>query len=236
MKRFTILFLCLAVVCGVFARDNKKEDAPPYEFSTKWRIELGYVQPCLRQDKSARQFVEYGGRLGFTVDFVLPVNYLTVQTGLYYTLANGYSRQKYVYNNEYLGHDMWMHDLMVPARLNLDFNVWRKLHIIVFGGPEFGIGIARTEFTQNHLDPQHNTAETLKQTMGDDFIIEGKHDLYSEGFVRRFNFMLGAGGGLQWDHWQILGGYSFGMNNMGKARQFDGLKQWQWYVSVAYQF
>ncbi|MBQ9439731.1 MAG: outer membrane beta-barrel protein [Paludibacteraceae bacterium] len=236
-KRFFILLASLAVCIGIFARGNES-DTIPYKFSTKWRLEFGYVQPYLRQHKEARSFVEYAGRIGFTVDFVLPIDYLTVQTGLYYSLGYDYTKQKFVYANEYLGHEVWMHDIMIPARLNLDFNVWRKLHLIFFAGPEFGIGLARTQYTQNHLmtDYGFDTQATLKQVMGEDFITDGKHDLYSEGHIRRFNFMLGVGGGIQWSHWQLLGGYDFGINKLGKKRQFDGLRQWQWYVSLAYQF
>ncbi len=222
-------------ITALYARGNDK-DTIPYHFDTKWRIELGYTQPYLRQSKENRSFAPYSGRLGFTVDFVLPIDYLTVQTGLYYSLSYDYTRQKYVYANEYLGQETWMHDLMIPARLNLDFNIWRKLHLIFFAGPEFGIGMARVQYTQNHLNAANNTAEVLRNTMGDKFFTDGKHDLYSEGIIRRFNFMLGAGGGIQWDHWQLLGGYDFGLNDLGKTRQYRGLKQWQWYVAVAYQF
>ena len=56
---------------SIFFDPTAKEKAEPYQFSTPWRIEVGYAQLNHRtQDTSA--IYMHGLRVGATVDFVLP--------------------------------------------------------------------------------------------------------------------------------------------------------------------
>ena len=109
-----------------------------------------------------------------------------------------------------------IHNLHIPLHLRFK---WTKLQgledyiaPIVYGGPEFNIQVG-------HSNHKANGQSAFKYSGGD--------------------FALGCGLGFElFKHWQLTGGYTWGMTYTLKTRQLDDFSaRWQgWNVRVAYMF
>ena len=103
---------------------DKQENA--YQFTTPWRLEVGYVQFNHRtQDTSALYL--HGIRLGATVDFVLPYHF-SIQTGALIQLQ-----------------------LTIPVRAYYTITLWRKLRMFFFAGPQLQIGLTNYHLIDNQI-------------------------------------------------------------------------------------
>ena len=209
--------LVFAAFCAfpIDAEDVKK---------TTFRIEAGYIQPY-QFGEGYRTTYFHGGKIGATVDFDIKYG-MSIQTGLYYLMAYGTNSQSYPHLSEYVDYSTTMYQLDIPVRFSYTIKIWKDLSLFAFAGPTFNIGLAMPEKADAHL-----SAITEEMTG----IQSGTTNLYCKK-VLPFNFMLGAGGGIQWKNYRLQSGYDFGMNNIYRNTYGYIMKQWNWFASFSYAF
>lgn len=209
--------LVFAAFCAfpIDAEDVKK---------TTFRIEAGYIQPY-QFGEGHRTTYFHGGKIGATVDFDIKYG-MSIQTGLYYLMAYGTNSQSYPHLSEYVDYSTTMYQLDIPVRFSYTIKIWKDLSLFAFAGPTFNIGLAMPEKADAHL-----SAITEEMTG----IQSGTTNLYCKK-VLPFNFMLGAGGGIQWKNYRLQSGYDFGMHNIYRNTYGYIMKQWNWFASFSYAF
>ncbi|MBO8459110.1 MAG: outer membrane beta-barrel protein [Bacteroidetes bacterium] len=209
--------LVFAAFCAfpIDAEDVKK---------TTFRIEAGYIQPY-QFGEGYRTTYFHGGKIGATVDFDIKYG-MSIQTGLYYLMAYGTNSQSYPHLSEYVDYSTTMYQLDIPVRFSYTIKIWKDLSLFAFAGPTFNIGLAMPEKADAHL-----SAITEEMTG----IQSGTTNLYCKK-VLPFNFMLGAGGGIQWKNYRLQSGYDFGMHNIYRNTYGYIMKQWNWFASFSYAF
>lgn len=209
--------LVFAAFCAfpIDAEDVKK---------TTFRIEAGYIQPY-QFGEGYRTTYFHGGKIGATVDFDIKYG-MSIQTGLYYLMAYGTNSQCYPHLSEYVDYSTTMYQLDIPVRFSYTIKIWKDLSLFAFAGPTFNIGLAMPEKADAHL-----SAITEEMTG----IQSGTTNLYCKK-VLPFNFMLGAGGGIQWKNYRLQSGYDFGMHNIYRNTYGYVMKQWNWFASFSYAF
>ena len=128
-----------------FFDPTKKKEKEPYQFSTDWRIEAGYVQNDNR-NRDTTIYYQHGMRLGATVDFNLPYRF-SIQTGALATLTYGVNKQHWASLTqesaqvEVLNHHIVQLQLTIPARAYYTIKVWKKLNFFVYAGPQLQVGL-----------------------------------------------------------------------------------------------
>lgn len=202
---------------------------------TSWaqtfRIEAGYLQPVRRSNDISSQHLN-GIRVGGTVDFDIPkVNFLSIHTGLLYSFTFGKDAQKYnftSYSDSIRINNRQGHFLDIPVHVVASYRLFGdKVKVFAFAGPNFNIGLYQQQDVQTTI-----TDGGGLQWLEDLGYYEGRRNLYPDR-LRRFNFQLEAGGGLEWWKLQVKGGYSFGINNISKLG-ISRERQGGWYVTAAY--
>ncbi|MCM1034293.1 MAG: PorT family protein [Paludibacter sp.] len=225
-----------------FEQDNgkKRNLHEDYNFSVTYRVEAGYAQDWQNSNNDSYPDAYFhGGRIGATFDFNLPYHF-SLQTGLRYQLTYGHNPQHYrSVNNEnpreeYLDHKILKHTLTVPVYATYTQKLWRDLALWFYTGPEFAIGVAQYD------NITLNVSDATEKWMQDNEIQTESYDKYNTGELARFNMQWGLGGGLQWDKYRLLSGYSFGLNNLVKKQQSihsnSHMWEWGWFVSFSYAF
>lgn len=253
MKRIAVVVSCMLLGCMVSVAQEAKADFLVYEeenegrksvkndysLSFTYRIEAGYAQDWQnsRNDSYADLYL-HGGRIGATVDFNLPYHF-SIQTGLLYQLTYGNNPQHWrSVNNENpreeaLNHRIMKHTLTVPVYATYTQKLWRDLALWFYTGPQFSVGVAQYDNLQTDVSAQ--TLEWLDKNG----IRTAPADRYAAGELARFNIQYGLGGGIQWDAYRLLSGYSFGLNNLVKRKGAcadSHLWEWGWFVSFSYAF
>lgn len=222
MKRISHIFLPLVLLC--ISTGLRGEQT--------YRIEIGYNQPY-QVSEMYRNTYFHGGKIGGTVDFLLPYN-MSIQTGLFYNMAYAKNEQHFTTSSEngkeYVMNRLWLHQMNIPVRYTYTQKIWSKLALFAYGGPDFQIGLANIQDATSNLSAEK--IAYLESLSGTSFAT-GKTDLYSNGTLRRFNFMLGVGGGIQWDKYRLQSGYDLGMFSISKDYK---VHQRGWYVSFSYAF
>jgi len=254
MRHIVLSLCCLAVSLAAVAQQEtffdptrkvaKAQEA--YEFSTTWRIECGYVQNW-QHTKSENIMNPYlhGMKLGGTVDFNLPLHF-SVQTGLTYTVTYGVIDQHWSatsveaqhIDGDYIRHNVMEHLLGIPLRACYRVPLWKELALVFYAGPRFEIGLAQPDYVDiSHLSDTYGNVIGSKEALAAMDVRLEKYDRYACGDLYRFNFLLGAGGGIEWDRYRLQGGYDFGLNNQVKHKYVAGQHMWEWgwYVSFAYR-
>lgn len=194
------------------------------ELKTTYRIEAGYIQPY-QFGEGYRTTYFHGGKIGATVDFDIKYG-MSIQTGVYYLMAYGTNSQSYPHLGEYVDYSTTMYQLDIPVRFSYTIKIWKDLSLFAFAGPTFNIGLAMPEKADAHL------SQITEQVTG---IHSGTVNLYKDE-VLPFNFMLGAGGGIQWKNYRLQAGYDFGMHNIYRNPYSHVMKQWNWFTSFSYAF
>lgn len=223
-----------------------------YQFTTDWRLEVGYAQNQQRSlnNTYANPFL-HGVKVGATVDFNLPYHF-SIQTGLALGLTYGQIEQHWrsltqeSVQAEYIRHGYNQYYLEVPVRAFYRINLWKELNLFFYGGPKLQIGLAELDWQKHHLSEQ--ALNWLSQTG----VPTANHDRYSawqytdkngdtqvrDRELKRCNIQMGLGGGLEWAQYRLVAGYDFGLNNLAnfKPTPTTHMWQWGWYVSFAYKF
>jgi hypothetical protein len=227
----------------IFFDPTAEKEATPYTFSAPWRIEAGYVQLNHRtQDTSALYL--HGLRVGATVDFVLPHNF-SIQTGALATLAYGINKQHWPsistnpngsmdYENAQvnsLQHNILQLQLTIPVRAYYNINVWKKLNIFFYAGPQLNVGLMHYDVLKPQVAP--STLEWMEQQG----MFTTSHDRYMTKELYRTNIQFGLGGGLEWDRYRLQAGYDFGLNNILRSPIADSYKryEWGWMATFSYK-
>jgi len=218
---------------------DKQENA--YQFTTPWRLEVGYVQFNHRtQDTSALYL--HGIRLGATVDFVLPYHF-SIQTGALASLTFGKNNQKwpsafmdgkYAEENtqkNILAHNVIQLQLTIPVRAYYTITLWRKLRMFFFAGPQLQIGLTNYHLIDNQMSipaMQWVEKQGIKTT---------NYDQYIDKQLYRTNIQFGLGGGFEWDRYRLQAGYDFGLNNILRANASlnHKMNEWGWMCTFSYR-
>ena len=217
-----------------------------YNFSTDWRIEVGYVQNQQRS-KTGNMMNPYlhGMKIGGTVDFNLPFR-LSLQTGLTYTVTYGRIEQHWPASTieaqhadgDYILHNIMEHQLGIPLRLFYRQPLWKKLSLVFYGGPKLEIGLAQPDYLHLHLTDTYGSVLGSKDMLEAMGVRTSDYDRYGVGDLNRLNVQMGVGGGIEWDQYRLQAGYDFGLNNLVKTKlvKDQHMWEWGWYVSFVYKF
>ena len=220
-----------------FFDPTKKQEQEEYQFGVDNCLEIGYVQHQQRaRDISFPDLYLHGVRLGWTIDFRLPLHF-SIQTGLIYTLLYGKGEQHWrsmdavSVQKEYITHHVMEHNLTVPVRMYYTIPLWRELNLFFYTGPQLHIGLAEPDYMQTHLS---DGAKTWLESQG---VKISQYDRYSDEILRA-NIQWGLGGGLEWAQYRLQSGYDFGLNNMIHHKQLSKqyMSEWGWFVSFCYKF
>ena len=253
----SVLIACLCLASGMQAQSTKGPEKPDlqtaegdifdptrmeketeaYTFHVEYRITGGYLQENQRslRDNYPNMYL-HGGQIGATFDFCLPLHF-SIQTGLLYSLTYGTREEHWaqidaadIYgSSNYLLHRVYNHELTVPVRMTYTIPLVKKFRMFFFGGPQFQIGLAAWDKTENHL-----TEMTTQWFLSHNKHVE-PYDLYKDE-LNRFNVQIGVGGGFEWDVYRIEAGYDFGLNNRVKhpVPNDQHMWQWGWFARFAY--
>lgn len=254
MKKSYILILCGALFCGAsaIAQDDlrlkepdlytteffdptKAKEKAPYQFSTDWRLEAGYVQWQERALDTVSVY-QHGLRIGATVDFNLPYNF-SIQTGALATLTYGLNDQHWrsldaeLAQEEVLNHHQVQLQLTIPVRAYYKVTLWKELRMFFFAGPQLQIGLTSYDIIENKTSAL--TTAWLEQNN----IRTTNYDRYVEKEIYRTNIQFGLGGGMEWDRYRLQAGYDFGLNNLQRTSLIPNhkLHEWGWMVTFAYK-
>ena len=220
-----------------FDPSKKAENEQRYQFGVEYRLELGYAQHEQRvRNLSFPNMYMHGVRLGATFTFNLPMHF-GLQTGLLYTLVYGRHEQHYrsmdapSVQQEYITHRVLAHHLTIPVRAYYTIPLWKQLNLFFYTGPQLHIGLAQSDYLQNHL------SAGTKAWLEEKGIHTAPYDRLEDELIRA-NIQWGLGGGLEWDRYRLQSGYDFGLNNLVKHPQTKGqyMAEWGWFVSFCYRF
>ena len=220
---------------GFFDPTRKKTAAEEYKFSTSWRLELGYAQPHHRTKDTSVVYM-HGVKLGATVDFILPYRF-SIQTGALFTFTYGQNSQHWANvlpddaQINILQHNLLQFQLSIPVRAYYNINVWKKLNIFFYAGPQLNVGLMHYDV----LKPQ--VASSTLEWMEQQGMFTTSHDRYMTKELYRTNIQFGLGGGLEWDRYRLQAGYDFGLNNILRSPIADSYKryEWGWMATFSYK-
>lgn len=222
---------------NTFFDPTKKQEQEVYQFGMDNRLEVGYVQHQQRaRDISFSDLYLHGVRLGWTIDFRLPLHF-SIQTGLIYTLLYGKGEQHWrsqdaqTVQKEYITHHVMEHNLTIPVRAYYTIPLWRELNLFFYAGPQLHIGLAEPDYLKTHLS---DGTKTWLEKQG---VQTSPYDRYNDELIRA-NIQFGLGGGLEWAQYRLQSGYDFGLNNMIHHKQLSNqyMAEWGWFVSFCYKF
>ena len=218
-----------------FFDPTKKKEKAPYQFSTDWRLEAGYVQ-WEERTLDTTSFYQHGMRLGATIDFNLPYNF-SVQTGVLATLTYGINDQHWRSMDaenvqvEQLNHNVVQLQLTIPARVYYKVTLWKELRMFFFAGPQLQFGLTNYDVIKNY------TSSALKEWLEQNNIRTENYERYLAKELYRTNIQFGLGGGLEWDRYRVQAGYDFGLNNLQRTALLPKHKthEWGWMLTFAYK-
>ena len=253
-KHIVLVLSCVLVSALSMAQQEtffdptRKPEKPKevYVFSMDWRLQAGYIQHW--QHSNTENIMNpylHGMELGATVDFNLPLRF-SVQTGLLYAVTYGRTDQHWPATSieaqhtdgDYIRHNIMEHQLTVPIRAFYRMPLWKELSLLFYAGPKFEIGLAQPDYLDlSHLSDSYGSVIGSKEALAEMGVRLENYDRYTVGDLYRFNFLLGAGGGIEWDRYRLQAGYDFGLNNLVKHKYVakQHMWEWGWYVSFVYR-
>ena len=218
-----------------FFDPTQEKEKAPYQFSTDWRVEAGYVQ-WEERTLDTTSVYQHGLRAGATVDLNLPYNF-SIQTGALATLTYGLNDQHWRSLDaenaqvEMLNHNIVQLQLTIPVRAYYKITLWKELRLFFFAGPQLQLGLTNYDIIDNQTSSL--TTEWLEQNN----IPTTKYERYMAKEVYRTNIQFGLGGGLEWDRYRLQAGYDFGLNNLQRTSIVPNqkLQEWGWMLTFAYK-
>ena len=255
MKRILIFIAAILLFCGTtiyaqtesrvkqpdlqtteFFDPTKEKEEAPYQFSTDWRIETGYVQWNERTLDTVSVY-QHGLRLGATVDLNLPHNF-SIQVGALASLTYGRNDQHWRSINqettqvEYLTHNIVQLQLTIPVRAYYKVKLWKQLNLFFFAGPQLQLGLTNYDIIEN------NTSALCSQWLQEQGVKLNNYDRYLAKDIYRTNIQFGLGGGIEWDCYRLQAGYDFGLNNLLRNAIVPNttLHEWGWMTTFCYRF
>ena len=218
-----------------FDPTRKTEVKEEYKFSAPWRFEIGYAQFNHRTQDTTALYL-HGLRVGATVDFTLP-HHFSIQTGALATFTYGQDNQHWPSMDEesaqinILKHNLLQLQLTIPARAYYYINVWKKLNMFFFAGPQLQIGLTNYDLINN------KTSNPTTQWLEQQGITTTYNERYLSHELHRANIQFGLGGGLEWDRYRLQAGYDFGLNNILHTTVLPKQKmhEWGWMCTFSYK-
>lgn len=175
-------------------------------------IHAGYVNSAMKGDVANSDSFN-GFQVG--LDYNMPImGGFSLQYALDYTMLT----KKY---NVLVDITSTGHYLNVPVRAAYTYYFGPDFGIFAYGGPNFAIGVA---------------GKDKASTSGGGVSVEG-NDWFSGDNARykRFDVMLGLGGGIQYQNITLKAGYDWGLLNLSKISNFD-INRNQFNVTLGYFF
>lgn len=224
-----------------FFETKKEKVKVDYHLTTAWRLYAGYVQDWQNSPSvSYPDMYLHGGKLGAAIDFNLPYN-LALQTGLSYALTYGRHTQHWASaSSEYvqvetIGHKVTKHTLNIPVLLFYRQELWEKLALVAYGGPQLQVGLFQYD------NQSLNLSEPTLQHLHDIGVGTDSYNRYA-GEQLPVNLQMSVGLGLEWDRYRLQGGYDFGLLNMVRRYPVNTaggnsyMREWSWNVCFVYKF
>ena len=220
---------------SIFFDPNEGKKADPYQFSTPWRLELGYAQLNHRTNDTSAIYM-HGLRFGATVDLILPYHF-SIQTGALATFTYGQNNQHWAISTpenaqvNILQHNILQLQITIPVRAYYNIKVWKKINVFFYAGPQLNIGLTNYDLLKTKVDP--STLAWLKEQG----IPTTPRDRYVTKELYRTNIQFGLGGGLEWDRYRLQACYDFGLNNILRTSVLPKQKmnEWGWMVTFSYK-
>ena len=224
----------------------RKKDTTKYLFSAAYRVETGYQQTQHRTENlSYEDMYLHGGRLGVTVDLMLPMRF-SIQTGLHYSLVYGTTVQKWgpINIEDYskpdsktglahsgdITHRVFEHTVTVPVHTYYKIHLWRELNMVFYTGPQLQVGLSmRDEMDADISDAAKKWMKTIGQPYQ-------PYDRYAEKELMRCGVQWSIGGGIEWDKIRLKAGYDFGLNNLVNNKKVANQQMWEWGWQVGLSF
>lgn len=178
------------------------------------RIEIGYNNPA--QYASGKSSTYFNGlKVGLTTELPLKNNF-SLLSGVLYNLVYSDKLQNYpgATSVNYLS---YAHFINVPVHLIYNLPVSKELKFSVFGGPTLNYGISQT---QGIISTYSGITTTYT------------NDMY-KSTLNQLDVQLGVGLSVQWNKYQLKGGYDYGLLNISKSTTLGNLYQKGWYVSLS---
>ena len=214
---------------------TKKKVEQPYQFSTDWRLEAGYVQWEERELDTISAYL-HGLRMGATIDFNLP-HHFSVQTGALATLTYGVDNQHWRSMDaenvkmEIMKQHIIQLQLTIPVRVYYNVTLWKKLRLFFFAGPQLQLGLT------NYCIMDNRTSADVTAWLEKNNIPTTDYERYAAKELYRTNIQFGLGGGLEWDRYRLQAGYDFGLNNLQRTSITPPhkLHEWGWMTTFSYK-
>ncbi len=219
-----------------FFDPTKKKEEVPYQFTTDWRLETGYVQWEERMLDTTSVY-QHGLRLGATVDMNLPRNF-SIQTGALLTFTYGQNTQHWRSLDaenvqvEMLKHNILQLQLTIPIRAYYTIKLWKQLNMFFYAGPQLQFGLTNYDIIDNQTSP------SCTEWLQEQGVLLTNHDRYETKDIYRTSIQFGLGGGIEWDQYRVQAGYDFGLNNLMRTSVVPNisLKEWGWMTTFCYRF
>lgn len=220
---------------SIFFDPNEGKKADPYQFSTPWRLELGYAQLNHRTNDTSAIYM-HGLRLGATVDFVLPHNF-SIQTGALATLTYAKNNQHWPFIEDenaqinVLQHNFVQLQLTIPVRAYYNIKLWKELRMFFFAGPQLQLGLTNYDIINN------KTSAEVTAWLEQNNVPTTNYDRYMKRELYRTNIQFGLGGGFEWDRYRLQAGYDFGLNNILRTSLLPKQRtnEWGWMCTFSYK-
>lgn len=189
--------------------------------------------------------LKIGYNVGFTMNIALPVNGLSIMSGLEFTTKGlkDISQTQQGITIKILTTADAMY-LQVPVHLGFKADISRDAKIIVRGGPYFAYGIGgKTKQEGLSIKSDGRTVTLDYNSMLDWFESEGQDisgikkeiDTFdSDQGLKRFDIGIGAGIGIEFSSVSATIGYDLGLVNI--SRDSDPYKNQNIYLSLGYRF
>lgn len=168
-------------------------------------IEAGYVNSKFTSGSNSSDPFN-GFRVGATYDMTVQGNF-ALNYGLGYTfLARKYELASIDYKSN-------GHFLNIPVRAMYSIPLNQSMKFFLYAGPDFYFGLAGKNKIEEGITG-----------------VSGDFDWYGDDSdMKRFDVMLGAGGGIQFNNIRIKAGYDWGLVEINKPATRN-----QFSVSIAY--
>lgn len=186
-------------------------------------IESGFLNPKRVGKQTSETYFE-AVRLGGLYEHELKYNF-GLQSGLLFTTSYSHKLQLHAELSDTIKYSTWAHGLDIPLRVVYNQPIYKSFRLFGFAGPNFQIGLVQNQNIKSYLSEEMQAIHNIQS---------GKYKLHTDQ-INRFNFQLGAGGGVQWRQFIVKGGYDWGLNNLDKTKNDKWLTQSNWYVSFMIQ-
>ncbi|NDV79775.1 porin family protein [Dysgonomonas sp. 511] len=215
MKKIFLLCITALFLSGLSVNAQTK----PITFGVK----VGMNLSDLKGDDTDGFRDRFAGIAGITVDFAI-TNNLYLMTGLEYAEKGA----KITFEEE-VGDDIYgkVESRVSPSYLQLPVHIGLKLGIgdngntkfVLHGGGYAAYGV-RGRVTNSWI--------------GEDGWVTEKSDLFTDNGFKRFDCGVGVGGGFEFNHFVVDGGFNYGLLDVskseGKVRNING------YVTLGFKF